>query len=204
MPDSVIIQREASGFTLHLLGRGRLEVDHNILGEEQALALFAEKYGLKAPGLIPLESINEDILLEGIDIVEVKRNGVISSVRLSDLFADAIEIMLKEVNEQELVNRYLPVLNQGSFAKDSFTRFFYLLLKQTKEKPVQFVFPEFSVVNPLTTDSVSIDGAGLRQWGMIRDINNLNAIYDSIHKAISLLIGEIPACVSADNYYLKN
>jgi hypothetical protein len=112
--------------------------------------------------------------------------------------------MIREANEQELVNRYLPILNQGGFALESFKMFFYLLLKQTKEKPMQYVFPEFSIANPITTGSVDIGGAYARHWGIIRDIDNLKAIYDSIHNAIQKEIGEAPHCVSVDNYYLSH
>lgn len=204
MPEQVIIQKEPSGFTLHLVDRGRLEVDNGIVNSTQAIAIFAESFGLESPEIIPPESIHCDILLEGIEVVTVIRNGIINNVRLADLFAGAIDIMVKEANDQELVCRYLPVLNQGSFALDSFKRFFYLLLKQTKDKPMQYVFPEFSVSNPLTTVSASIGGPGERQWGVIRDIDNLKAIDRSIRDIISRLIGEIPSLVSADNYYLKN
>jgi len=204
MVEKVIIQREPSGFTLHFPGKGRLEVDHTLLSEEQALVLFAEHHGLQAPEMISVDSFNSDILLEGIDSVTVKRGEDIQSYSLETLFAGAIDIMIREANEQELVNRYLPILNQGGFALESFKMFFYLLLKQTKEKPMQYVFPEFSIANPITTGSVDIGGAYARHWGIIRDIDNLKAIYDSIHNAIQKEIGEAPHCVSVDNYYLSH
>lgn len=204
MVDQVIIQKEKSGYTLHLPGKGRLEVDHALLSEEYALDLFAEHHGIHAPEVISVDSFNSDILLEGINLVTVKREGNIQLFSLENLFAGAIDIMIREANKQELVNRYLPILNQGNFAMETFKMFFFLLLKLTREIPIQYVFPEFSVANPLTTGSVDIGGSYARRWGIIRDKDTLKEIYDSIQKEIQKEIGVVPHCVSADNYYLNN
>lgn len=204
MVDQVIIQKEKSGFTLHLPGKGRLEVDHALLSEEHALDLFAEHHEIHAPEVISVDSFNSDILLEGINRVTVKKGRNIQSFSLENLFAGAIDIMIREANKQELVYRYLPILEQGDFALESFKMFFFLLLKQTREQPIKYVFPEFSVANPLTTGSVDIGGAYARHWGIIQDKDTLKEIYDSIHNAIQKVIGVVPPCVSADNYYLND
>ena len=204
MQDIVIIQREPGGFTLHALGKGRLEVDNGLLTQAQALDIFAEHYRLQSPRLISPTDFEGDILLEGIRTVTVKRNGKITSCQLDDLFLGAIEIMLKEANEQQMVTGYLPVLGQGSFAEASFRKFFYLSLKNAKECPRRIVFPEFSMKNTLICDTAKIGGAGERVLGVIKDNTNLTTIQKSITEAVARYIGDKPGCVSADNYYLKN
>lgn len=204
MGNQVIIQREPAGFTLHAIGKGRIEVDNDFLSEAQALDVFSERFHVLSPKQICPEEYDGDVLLEGIDTVIVKRDGKIQSCQLDDLFSGAIEIMLKEANEQQSVTGYLPVLGQGSFSETSFRKFFYLTLKNTKECPKRIVFPEFSVKNPLTSGTAEIGGAGGRMFGIIQDNTSLANIQKSIAEAISRHIGEKPDCISADNYYLKN
>ena len=179
-------------------------MDNDLLSETQALDVFSERFHVLSPTLICPEEYDGDVLLEGIDMVIVKRDGKIQSCQLDDLFSGAIEIMLKEANEQQSVTGYLPVLGQGSFSETSFRKFFYLTLKNTKKCPKRIFFPEFSVKNPLTSGTAKIGGTGGRMFGIIQDNTSLANIQKSIAEAISQRIGEKPDCISADNYYLKN
>lgn len=200
----VIIQKENDGYTLHLPGEGRVEIPGSYLSEEFALEIFARRFGLEDPQLLSAEEVPGSFLLEGISIISVKRESGIESVPIRELFAGAITVMVRAANEQQLVSGYFPILSPvGCGFRSHFEDFFLSALKHTVQRPVKYLFPEFSTWNTLTVSSASIGSTFERAWGMIRDEKNLSAICCSIRQAVADRIGDLPLVVSADNYYIK-
>lgn len=174
------------------------------MSEKTALELFSRKYGLEAPILQPVEETETDMLLEGIRTVAVKQGSELRTVALETLFAGAVELMLQEVNEQQLVKGYFPVLSPaGAWTRPCFESFFFSVLKHTVRRPAKYLFPEFSTRNTLTAHHAAIGSSDERWWGVIRDEKTLSGIGMSVKQAIASRIGVLPQLVSADNYYIR-
>ena len=173
------------------------------------MEVFAEHFGIESPNLVPIEQTDGDFLVEGIDMLALKREGVIRTEPLSSVFSEAIRIMLTEADEQERVYGFLPILSDlGAWVKADFERFFYQELKSTVEKPDRYFFPEFSSINPLSAHSAShtatIGSSGERRWGIIQDKKNLEAIYDSVKDSLKRVFGPLPAVICTDNFFLTD
>lgn len=204
MNETVYILREKAGFTL-FIPNGRMDVAGGGLSEKDALGIFSNHYALFSPVVVPANQIRQDALFEGIEVIGVKQGESFITVPVEKVFSEAMEVMLKEADEQQQVSGYFSILSpQGAWSRDYFERFFLAQLKSTFTPPVRFVFPEFSSVNTLHTGAARIGGHGERLWGVIQDRENLNAVQELIRRALIKSLGDGPFLLFTSNYYLKN
>lgn len=196
----VYILREDKGFTLFDGESRRLEVPGNMLSEKRALDIFSSSGG--TCDLVPIMDAPYDALFEGIEVAVLKHGVELTEFRLEEIFHNAIELMINEADEQQMVYGFFSVKSlSGSFTRKDFEKFFLNQLKEVKKghTPVCFHFPEFSIPNPYLTDAACIGTKNERRSGKI--IDKIQAIEECIVSSLSRF-GDLPVARFADNYYL--
>lgn len=203
MSSSIYILRENAGFTLYCEDGGRLEVESNLITEDYAISMFSKILNTPTTMVIPFEEIPFDVVFEGIETIAVKNGTNVSYKKVKDVFSSAINVMMAEANEQEMVFGDIPILSSsGNWFKDDFERFFLTQLKSTKHKPEKYCFPEFSIANPILASTAKIGEASERIWGVIQDRKQLIEIKDQIVSSLLYYFGNLPSKKFVENYYL--